>query len=193
MRRRQIAPLGTSWQMSAMFTAVVCRCRPPREKIVERREMSVTDGVFSLVVLIMFMLVPVSAYAGAWSATGFMGTGRSERHIAAVLADGKVLFAGGDYPGRSAEIFDPSLGLFLPTGSMTTARNNLTVTSLKDGRVLVAGGFPNSSSAEIYQPTTGTFSSTGAMSGGSPGPRRGALARRQGPDHWGIRMLLHNA
>ena len=43
-------------------------------------------------------------------------------HTATLLPDGRVLVAGGDATGRSAELFDPSMRSFTPTGSMTTSR-----------------------------------------------------------------------
>ena len=81
---------------------------------------------------------------------------------AAVLPDGKVLLAGGDYsthqfPYASAELYDPATGLFstpIPTGS----GGGHTATLLQDGTVLLAGGWvccgQTISSAEIYRPPT---------------------------------------
>src|SRR5262249_4194197 len=58
-------------------------------------------------------------------------------------------------------------GLWVPTGSMHTARYKQTATLLPDGRVLVAGGSGAScgpiASAEVYDPSTGTWSVTGSM------------------------------
>jgi hypothetical protein len=61
-------------------------------------------------------------------------------------------------------------GMFVPTGSMTTARYQQTATLLNNGQVLVAGGYgntdshsPSLASAELYDPTTGTFTPTGSM------------------------------
>jgi hypothetical protein len=58
-------------------------------------------------------------------------------------------------------------GMFVPTGSLNTARSGHTATLLNNGKVLVAGGEVNSTflaSAELYDPTTGTFTATGNMS-----------------------------
>jgi len=50
---------------------------------------------------------------------------------------------------------------FMPTGSMTVARDGHTATRLLDGRVLIAGG--GSASAELYDPMSQTFTVTGSM------------------------------
>jgi hypothetical protein len=50
---------------------------------------------------------------------------------------------------------------FMPTGSMTVARDGHTATRLLDGRVLLAGG--GSASAELYDPMSQTFTVTGSM------------------------------
>ena len=58
-------------------------------------------------------------------------------------------------------------GVFVPTGSMTTARAAATATLLPDGTVLIAGGCADGdiplASAELYYPQTGTFRPTGSM------------------------------
>jgi hypothetical protein len=51
--------------------------------------------------------------------------------------------------------------VFIPTGSMITARTGHTETLLNNGMVLIAGG--ETSSAELYNPATGTFTATGSM------------------------------
>jgi hypothetical protein len=106
--------------------------------------------------------------------TGPLGAGR-QIHTATVLADGRVLVAGGldsaDQPLASATLYEPATNAFSPTGSMGTARAFFTATLLVDGRVLVAGGGPpqwshpgpDLATAELYDPKTGTFSPTGSM------------------------------
>jgi LysM domain/Kelch motif len=115
---------------------------------------------------------------GTFSPTGPMTTAR-DGQTATLLADGRVLIAGGTSAANvgtgkeilaSAELYDPRTGAFSPTGSMTTARIGHTANLLSDGRVLIAGGGNNTditslslASAELYDPRTGTFSPAGSM------------------------------
>ena len=97
--------------------------------------------------------------SGTFSPTGSMAISRG-RQTSALLRNGFVLIAGGYQPdggggaSDSAELYDPQLGIFGPTGSMTTARSDPTVTMLSDGRVLIAGGVDSGplASAELYTP-----------------------------------------
>ena len=86
---------------------------------------------------------------------------------ATLLADGRVLFAGGydatNNSVASAELYDPTTGAFSPTGSMAEPRYGHRATLLNDGRVLIAGGESSDASAELFDPRTGTFSPTGSM------------------------------
>jgi N-acetylneuraminic acid mutarotase len=108
---------------------------------------------------------------GTWAPTGSMATAR-ESHTATVLADGRVLVAGGNSGGSfatifsSAEIYNPASGTWAPTGSMTHVRSGHTATLLNDGRVLVAGGSDGLplASAEIYDPASDTWAATGSLS-----------------------------
>jgi Kelch motif len=99
-----------------------------------------------------------------------MTLGRSG-HTATLLKNGKVLIVGGwtgrDTSRRTAEIYDPARGKFMPTGNLAVERSGNTATLLPDGKVLVTGGVDRSENslacAEIYDPETGTFSLTGTM------------------------------
>jgi hypothetical protein len=63
---------------------------------------------------------------------------RREFHTATLLADGRVLVAGGD-PLR-AEIFDPVAGTWTTVAPLPFASGSLSSVLLNDGRVLLAGG-----------------------------------------------------
>ncbi|HSQ32340.1 MAG TPA: kelch repeat-containing protein [Gemmatimonadaceae bacterium] len=105
----------------------------------------------------------------------FVPTGSMTRarvgHTATLLANGKVLIAGGG--AATAELYDPATGTFALTGSMSVSRSLHSATLLPDGRVLVAGGYsgdPFSGSgaakletAEVYDPATGSFTRTADM------------------------------
>ena len=90
---------------------------------------------------------------------------------AITLQDGRILLIGGgnyDESGAvaNADIYDPSTGLFTPTGSMQTARAAFMAVRLQNGKVLVAGGANDVvriASAEIYDPATGVFTPTGSL------------------------------
>jgi hypothetical protein len=95
----------------------------------------------------------------------------------AILADGRVLRAGGAVMEISnlraeltgaAEVYDPALGVWSPTGSMRALRSGHSLTTLRDGRVLAAGGADRTgplASAELYDPVTGRWTETGRMDG----------------------------
>lgn len=103
---------------------------------------------------------------GAWSNTGNLNTGRGG-HTATLLANGKVLIAGGldgIYITSSAELYDPSTGAWTNTGNLGAARFVHAATLLLNGKVLVAGGaygYLNPFDiAELYDPTTGRWTIT---------------------------------
>ena len=106
--------------------------------------------------------------SGTWTATGNLNTARTY-HTATLLANGKVLVAGGGFNGTtllaSADLYDPASGTWTATGSLNTARTGHTATLLPDGKVLVAGGSNGEgiASAELYDPASGTWSATGSL------------------------------
>jgi hypothetical protein len=112
---------------------------------------------------------------GAFKPTGSMAEKRAG-HTATLLADGRVLIAGGgkEDDGKSwlgegsveAEVYYPAAGTFIATGKMTTGRVGHTATRLSNGKVLITGGWASAgpiASAELYDPSTGAFSPTGTM------------------------------
>lgn len=102
----------------------------------------------------------------AWTGTTAM-TGVRANHTSTLLANGKILIAGGtDGPSvlATAEIYDPAAKTAVPTGSMSEPRDLHTATLLVNGRVLAAGGFTtnavstgSTAGAEIYYPDTGVW------------------------------------
>ncbi len=108
-------------------------------------------------------------------------------HTATLLADGKVLVAGGLTDGTgfftttgytntqlvgTADVFDPSNEITGKVGNMTKTRAFHTATTLKNGKVLIAGGavaivagggLAITNSTELFDPATRTFSATGSM------------------------------
>jgi hypothetical protein len=116
---------------------------------------------------------PVQAQTpGTFALTSSMSTARAA-HTATLLADGQVLVAGGvqgsgHNPGlQSAEIYNPLLGQFSPTGSLNQGRSSAGAVLLGNGQVLVIGGISSGiflTSAELFDPAAGAFTYTGSLS-----------------------------
>ena len=114
------------------------------------------------------MVASAQSDSQSWSLTGSLHASRGY-HTATLLADGKVLVAGG-YGGagnslNTAELYDPKTGTWSVTGNLNTPRSGYhTATLLRDGKVLVVGGYDGGAvSAELYDPQTGTWSVTGGL------------------------------
>jgi hypothetical protein len=83
-------------------------------------------------------------------------------HTATGLPDGRVLITGGQGGDQNdflqtAEVFDPTTGVSVATGSMASIRVDHAAVPMPDGRVLVIGGGFDPGGAEVYDPDTGTF------------------------------------
>jgi hypothetical protein len=116
---------------------------------------------------------------GFWTITSSMSGARAF-HTATILTSGKVLIAGGYgfdgqnyYLFNSAELYDPSTGLWIMTGNMSAIRYGHTASILTNGNVLVAGGYTFDgqnyylfNSTELYDPSTGLWTRTGSMTAG---------------------------
>jgi hypothetical protein len=98
---------------------------------------------------------PISA---TWLATGSLGAARYY-HTMTLLPGGQVLVAGGFYSSNrsnsraSAELYHPASGIWVATGSLTSARTGHEAALLPTGEVLVTGGSngsTNYASAELY-------------------------------------------
>lgn len=106
---------------------------------------------------------PSSSRVGTVTPAASMLEPRSGQ-TATLLADGKVLIAGGmrrnqDFY-KSAELYDPATGKFQPTGEMSVGRVGHAAVLLRSGKVLIAGGWighGTTDSAELYDPATGKF------------------------------------
>lgn len=99
-----------------------------------------------------------------YSYTGEMSVGRFN-HTATLLPNGKVLILGGEttdeIPGgtdqvSTAEIYDPSTGLFTPAGNLVAGRSQHSAVMLNNGKILLAGGLAPSglptNTSEVFDP-----------------------------------------
>ena len=117
-----------------------------------------------------------AAPAFAWRSAGALTGGPVTRFTATLLADGRVLVAGGGIEGpsgrqstKTAQIFDPTSNTWAATAPMPHARRFHAATLLTDGRVLVTGGFDEDAggaiaAVDVFDPSNGRWSTLGSMS-----------------------------
>lgn len=119
-----------------------------------------SSGVYTI-----FVRFPPTPYTTSFTVTGgrVADDASASGSSVTLLADGKVLSVGGQATvgyTASAEIYDPSTGIWSITGSLNFARAYHTATLLADGKVMVVGGVGATGvtdSVEIFDPASGTW------------------------------------
>jgi len=108
---------------------------------------------------------------GTWSTTKGNLLSPLWLNTQVLLTNGNVLVAGGANLTNvlnTAQLYNPTTGLWTATGSMQTARESFAAVALANGQVLVEGGVGSGgailATAELYTPSTGNWTPAGAMS-----------------------------
>ncbi len=115
------------------------------------------------------LIVSVGAAAAQEAAGPSLLSDARAGHTATLLADERVLVAGGvdgETELATAEVIDPASATVASLGALAQARSGHTATLLPDGRMLIAGGHAEGSSlaaAELFDPDTGTSAPAPAM------------------------------
>jgi N-acetylneuraminic acid mutarotase len=139
-------------------------------------------GRFLLALMVVFLQAGLVQAATSLLPAGSMAVKRFG-HAAELLADGRVLVAGGgiawdvnDHPTytNTAEIYNPTTNVWSSAGTFTGARQPHFVHRLASGKVLIAGGETGydlvndhgiwTSTAVLYDPASNSWSAAGSMS-----------------------------
>lgn len=114
---------------------------------------------------------------GTWQAARNMTAARASFPTSTLLNDGSVLVTGGGgasgagYTLNSAELYSPSVDLWISIAGMSVAREAHAATLLNNGQVLVTGGtqyspslyYVETNTVELYDPTNRTWTTVGSM------------------------------
>ncbi|MFO1465658.1 MAG: kelch repeat-containing protein [Steroidobacteraceae bacterium] len=111
--------------------------------------------------------------ANAWTATGSLTRARSRETFVKLSSGIVMIFGASMFPApptlpqlARAELFDPSLNSWKPTGAAATQPDSPTATLLQDGRVLLTGGGSVSSplgTAALYDPAADAWTAAAPM------------------------------
>ncbi len=99
--------------------------------------------------------------AQTWTPSGSLNEPREDfTFTATLLADGRVLVVGGQGDIDNvydSEIYDPSTGTWMVSGTTHYGFYDATATLLPNGKVLAIGGLSDAPQAEVYDPATGQW------------------------------------
>src|SRR5438874_1430527 len=131
-----------------------CQIKPSLQELIRT--------AFGLALMFGWLLIENASAASFSNGTPLI-TARGNQ-TATLLSNGKLLVTGGQTNGgftsSTAELYEPTTGIWTVTGSMNEDRAHQTATMLPNGKILVAGGYSSVNgalaSAELYDPLAGT-------------------------------------
>ena len=125
---------------------------------------------------ICFVTPAAAKSRGSWTTAASPAVERADGFSATLLADGRLLLAGGSSRSslavKQAEIFDPAKGTWAAAAPMSVGRSQDTATLLGDGRVLVTGGAGEQgfhqplNSSELFDPKANKWTVGAALPAG---------------------------